>query len=61
MDTTALTMVSKLVCKQNQILLQKVAEKYKLPEEELKNLYLTPTFHKIILTDNKDGSRTTGH
>lgn len=50
---TALQMVSKMIYEQNQILLQEVAKKYKLSEEELKRLYLTPTFHGIILSTKK--------
>lgn len=53
-------MVTKMVYEQNQILLQAVATKYNLPLEEVQNLFLTPSFYKIIMSSySSHGSRET--
>lgn len=43
-------MITKMVYEQNQILLPAVATKYNLPLEEVQQLFLTPTFYKIIMS-----------
>lgn len=40
-------LISNLLKKQNQILLQKIAEEYKLDEERILRMYHTPTFYQV--------------
>lgn len=40
-------LTTNLLKKQNQILLQKIAEEYKLDEERILRMYHTPTFYQV--------------
>ena len=47
-DSTVMEqLISNLLKKQNQILLQKISEKYKLEEKKIMTMYHTPTFYQI--------------
>lgn len=42
-----------LLKKQNQILLQKIAEEYQLDEQRIMKMYHTPTFYQVEKTPSK--------